>query len=178
MGRITKVLRLPWTQKGLLVESLILLAVARAAVLLLPFRWVVRVLGTQQAPSTAQPAELGDSDAGDEIMREGNIQRDLEAYRASQQATHVRQIGAMVSRIARHVPWTSKCLDQAIAAKIMLARRGIPGTVYFGVRNGDEGEFKAHAWLRSGNVVATGGRGHRQYIVINSFGENGEYNGK
>src|SRR5437016_2292412 len=99
MHMIKRVLHLPLAQKGLLLETLVLLALARLAVLLLPFRWVARVLGKQSSETPVQ------------------------ANRA--RAWHIRRISVMVFIASKNVPWTSKCLDQALAAKIMLARRGI-----------------------------------------------------
>jgi hypothetical protein len=83
----------------------------------------------------------------------------------------IRRVGAGVLKVSRNVPWTSKCLDQAIAAKVMLSRRGISATVYFGVRNDEQGELAAHAWLRSGAVYVTGGLNRRRYTVINTFAD-------
>src|SRR4051794_32034206 len=111
MHKIVRFWRLPRAEKGLLVETLVLLAVARMALKLLPFRWAARLLGKQetQAPVQESPAH----------------------------AQEVRRVRAMVRRASRHVPWTSECLERAMAGRIMLARRGISGTVYFGVRHGD-----------------------------------------
>jgi len=143
MDKVIKALRLPLAQKGLLLEALVLLAVARAAVLLLPFRWVARALGKEAAQTTEQddPATL----------------------RA------VCRIRAMVHAVSQNVPWTSKCLDQAIAARIMLRWRRIPATVYFGVKNDEQGQLAAHAWLRSGSVYVTGGALRHRFTVINTF---------
>src|SRR5262249_55254388 len=102
---VVKVLRLSWAQKGLLLETTAVLALGLVAGLWLPSRWVARVLGKQQAETPLQ--EQG-----------GNIQQ-------------IRRLCAMLHRVSSHVPWTTKCLDQAVAGKIMLARRGIPATVYF-----------------------------------------------
>jgi len=143
MDKVIKALRLPLTQKGLLLEALVLLAVARAAVLLLPFRWVARSLGKEAAQTPVQddPAQL----------------------------RQVCRIRAMVYSVSHSVPWTSKCLDQAIAARIMLKFRRIPATVYFGVKNDEQGQLAAHAWLRSGSVYVTGGRVRHEYAIINTF---------
>jgi hypothetical protein len=145
MDKLKKFLRLPLAEKGLLLEALVLLSLARLAVVLLPFRWVARSLGKEAAQT---PEE------------------DLPAH-----AWRIRRIGVMVHTVAHHVPWTSKCLDQAIAAKIMLARRGIPTTVYFGVRNDEKGRLAAHAWLRSGTRYVTGGASRSRFTIINSFAD-------
>jgi hypothetical protein len=140
---LRKVLNLPLAEKGLLLEALALLGLARMAVLLLPFRWVARLLGKQEAQTPVQ------EDAANVV--------------------HIRRIGTMVRKTSQNVPWTSKCLDQALAAKIMLARRGIATTVYFGVKNDANGRLEAHAWLRSGTLYVTGGSIRDRFTVINTF---------
>jgi hypothetical protein len=142
---IKRVLLLSLRDKGLLLEALVLLALARLAVVFLPFRWVARAFGKQAALTTeeADPTRIW----------------------------QIRRVGTCVTKTSRHVPWTSKCLDQALAAKIMLARRGISTTVYFGVMNDEQGELAAHAWLRSGSRYVTGGDIRDRYTVINTFAD-------
>ena len=60
----------------------------------------------------------------------------------------VRQrVGWAVQVAGRHTPWQSKCLVQAIAARLMLGRRGVAGTIYLGPAKDLDGQLKAHAWL-------------------------------
>ena len=56
---------------------------------------------------------------------------------------------------------------------MMLRRRGLPSTLYLGVaRDGEAGSgARAHAWLRSGHVVVTGGAGREQFTVVASFAD-------
>ncbi len=143
MPPIQTTLALHWTDKCLFVETLASLTVAKAAVVLLPFRWVARGFGKEQpaATWTFDPVNW------ERILR----------------------IRYMVNRVSKNVPWSSKCLDQVIAAKLMLARRDLPTTIYFGVRTSSDGELMAHAWLRSGAQFVTGFNTHRTYKVINTF---------
>src|SRR5881296_3679027 len=117
MRTLIAVLQLSAARKRLLLEAVLLLALARLAVLLLPFRWVAKVLGRQgaQTPRVPQPSHLGP----------------------------IRDVRATLRKVPPHVPWTSKCLDQAITGKLMLARRGIPATVYFGVKTSENGAIDA-----------------------------------
>jgi hypothetical protein len=64
-------------------------------------------------------------------------------------------------------------LVQALAAKIMLTRRGICSTLYLGAAKAGEG-LAAHAWLRSGSVIVTGGPGRERFTVISTFADRGE----
>jgi hypothetical protein len=78
--------------------------------------------------------------------------------------------GWAVTRAARHVPFSAVCLPQAMAARIMLKRRGVDSVLHFGARIGQDkiGQDKpidAHAWLDAAGVEVTG------YPVANTFAE-------
>jgi hypothetical protein len=68
------------------------------------------------------------------------------------------RIGWAVRTASRYTLWTSGCLPQAIAAKQMLRRRGLPSTVYFGMARTPNGTLRAHAWVRAGATPVVGGR--------------------
>jgi hypothetical protein len=75
-----------------------------------------------------------------------------------------------IDAAARRTPWRSKCLEQAIAGKWMLRRRGIASTMYLGVVHNP---FEAHAWLRVGRMNVTGGSRVDRYAVVATFAEAG-----
>ena len=114
-------------------------------VLVLPFRWLAKSLGRymKDDQTPPQPSDL----------------------------KLARMIGGAVRSAADYTPWGSVCLPQAVAAKWMLQRRQIPGTVYLGVMKDETKPEKlaAHAWLRSGPAILTGAKGHRQYTVVSTF---------
>jgi hypothetical protein len=130
-------------RRRLLWEALAALATARMAMACLPFRRVAAWLGTPgtQSPLTATAAEI-------DIAKE---------------------IGWAVSVIAPRVPWDGRCLAQALAASAMLRRRSLEGTVSFGVCEGESSTFDAHAWLRLGSCVVTGGPGHERFKAFTTF---------
>ena len=133
-------------RKRLLVEALIALAIARVAMTLLPFRRIAAWLGTPGV-------ETATSASADEI--------------------HIAQeIGWAVGALGRRVPWDGRCMAQALAACGMLRRRGLEGTVSFGARtSGSLGTagFEAHAWLRLGPCIVTGGPAHLSFKSFTSF---------
>ena len=51
----------------------------------------------------------------------------------------------------------------------MLRRRGVDGTVSFGVCEGTSAGFEAHAWLRVGPLMVTGGAGHERFNAFTTF---------
>lgn len=69
----------------------------------------------------------------------------------------VIRIAYAVDWVCSRVPWESMCMVRALTAAKMLGRRGYPFTLYMGlVRDGD-GKMLAHAWLRVGRLIVTGG---------------------
>jgi len=82
-----------------------------------------------------------------------------------------RMIGWAVRSGANYTPWESVCLPQAVAAKWMIKRRGISGTLYLGVMKDETKPDKlaAHAWVRCGQFILTGAKGHLQYTVVSTF---------
>ncbi len=86
-----------------------------------------------------------------------------------------RDIGNMlyvidkVARVAKRVPWQSKCLVQAMVAQRLLRDYNIKSTLYLGVsRDEESGKMIAHAWVRCGSVYICGGKGEG-YAVVAKF---------
>lgn len=144
MQRLRKLLRLPVADGCLLVEATIFAALARIAILTLPFRWIAPWLGRH----TESAGESGET-VGDDLVRQ--------------------RVGWAVQVVSRHTPWQSKCLVQSIVARLMLGRRGVAGTIYLGLAKDPDGQLIAHAWLRSGAMIVTGRRGMLQFTVLSSF---------
>ena len=78
-------------------------------------------------------------------------------------------VATVADRVCRHMPWKSECLVRALVARRMLLKRSFASTLYMGVRM-ENGELKAHAWLRCGDLYVTGGTG-AGYTVTGMFGE-------
>jgi hypothetical protein len=115
----------------LLAEALVALAAARLAMLLLPFRRIAAWIGVTGSETPVEEA--------------------------AEQIARAREIGWAVAALGKRVPWDGRCLAQALAALGMLRRRGMEGTISFGARSGNSGSFEAHAWLRFGSLLVTGG---------------------
>jgi len=111
-------------------EAALCLTLATLAQRLAPFRYLALTLGQSQRelPDTHPP-------------RAANLS--LRVARGLQSA-------------AGRLPWHTTCLERAVAAKWMLRRRRVPSTLYLGVRRSGPGLI-AHAWLRSGPAIITGG---------------------
>jgi hypothetical protein len=80
-----------------------------------------------------------------------------------------------VSRAARKTPFKTVCIEQTIAASLMLRRRRIATTAYIGVLRDPKHRaratetFNAHAWLQAGNDVVVGGPDVATYVPLVRF---------
>ena len=69
----------------------------------------------------------------------------------------VERVSWALAAAAARVPWRSDCLLTAMAADRWLRRHGLTPTFYLGVARPAGDRFEAHAWLRCGDVIVTGG---------------------
>jgi hypothetical protein len=82
----------------------------------------------------------------------------------------LKKINISILRGAHYSPWRAKCFEQALAAKMMLKRRGFKSIIYFGVyKNTDTNKLLAHAWLKSNSLVITGDGKLDNYTIVSSF---------
>ncbi len=133
-------------RRMLLAEAVAGLLVARFALIFLPFPRLARYLGTFVPPSDPRVAQAGNDAAMD-------------------QSELAEEIGWAVTRAARYVPFNAVCLPQAMAARVMLKRRGVKSVMHFGAARGKDKPLNAHAWLDAAGVEVTG------YPVAENFAE-------
>lgn len=81
-----------------------------------------------------------------------------------------RRVGWAVSAVGRHSPIPFVCFPQALAARAMLRRRGIPATLHYGVAM-DEGKVRAHVWLSAIGVEVVGYVNKSDFKLIATFPE-------
>ncbi len=146
MSKAQKLTALPRERKLILVEAMLYLFIARLIALVPLARWS-QYLGELQG----QTPEIDD-----------DPQRMAQIYR----------IRWGIAAMSHHVPWRADCLPQAIAARLMLGRRGIANTLYLGVaktKHEDQIELEAHAWLRSGRIIVTGAELAHRFRIISTF---------
>jgi len=134
--------------RSLLAEAVVCLLVARLALIFIPFPRLARHLGTFVPPTSARASQM-QTEATAEQMR------------------LAEEIGWAVTRAARYVPFKAVCLPQAMAARVMLKRRGVASVMHFGAAKGVDKPLDAHAWLDAAGVEVTG------YPVAKNFAEIG-----
>jgi hypothetical protein len=141
---------MPWSERALAVEAIVMLAAARIFVLTARERELVSRIGGKAAAAAAGPEEAG-IPAGSRKESQG------------------ARIGAMLERAARYTWWRSMCLEKALAGRWMLRRRGIPSTMYVGMAKRG-GAFIAHAWLVGEGRTVTGATAEN-YATLAAFRE-------
>jgi hypothetical protein len=130
MRRLRRFLALPAPERGLLLRAAILLALIRLGLWLLPFRTLRRLLARlAQVPARGRGS--------------GSIPPE--------------RIVWAVSVASRIVPGTGTCLVRALAAQVLLVRRGHPSRLRLGVARNEKGRLEAHAWLESQGTIVIGG---------------------
>ena len=82
----------------------------------------------------------------------------------------IQHVELAIRRASRYTFHQSKCYDQALTGKLMLQRRGLSSTLYFGLAKDSTNLLKAHAWVRCGNRIITGRVVAEGYTVIVCFG--------
>jgi hypothetical protein len=135
---IARLARLTPEQRGLLAEAVAALAGSSVAVAVVPFRRVMRLV--------RRPG-------GDDHVDE---------------AAAVLAVRWAVTVAARRVPWRAKCLEQALAANWMLARRGVGATVFYGINRASKG-LQAHAWVRTATHEVIGCENAAEFTELARF---------
>ena len=80
-------------------------------------------------------------------------------------AVLVARVAFVVPRVANRLPWRSDCLPQALAAQNWLRSKGVSTRLEIGVERPGGGALGAHAWLRHGKTIVTGGAIDRYDLI-------------
>lgn len=129
MRRIRRFLHLSMAQRSLLGQSMLLLGVIRLGLWLLPFR-TLKHLVARAVQESPEPREA-EQDSLDGVV--------------------------WAIRTGSHYVPEATCLTQALAAQVLLSRRGHPVHFRLGVARSETGEFQAHAWVECQERVVIGG---------------------
>lgn len=79
----------------------------------------------------------------------------------------ISRVQLAVARVHRYVPWNTECYTQALTAKYLLQKRGIPSLLTIGFKKDESGEVQGHAWLTINEWVVTGMRHDLNSYVVN-----------
>ncbi|MBP2645634.1 MAG: hypothetical protein H6Q75_1074 [Firmicutes bacterium] len=137
-----KFLRLPLKKKWFLLCIFILLGMVRLCILVVPFRFISLLL---KKPMPIKSNQVMDTSSYLELTRWS------------------------LACISPYTPWESKCLVQAITAKLLLRLKGVPSILCLGVARDEHNKLMAHAWLCSGKTIVTGGEGYPRFTVVSKY---------
>lgn len=127
-------------------RSYVLLVLMRGVITVMPLRQIARHLGEPMSETSV------DGPTRDQLR-------------------FARRVGWTIRRIARWTPTNSNCYPQALTARYLLQRRGIPSTVYYGAAFGDDEGLETHVWVRTGSLIVTGAPVHQRFAVVSSFAD-------
>lgn len=74
----------------------------------------------------------------------------------------------------RRLPWPAMCFPQGLTAQIMLRRRGLDSTLYFGAAPNTKDGLAAHVWVKLGETDIIGCEAAPGYAVLAKFPSRGK----
>lgn len=127
---------------ALLVEAFLTLAIGSVAIRALPFRLVGKLAsGPVNAP-----------------------QPEIDARRVL-----IQRVRWAIDACARRATWRAVCFQRALAAQLMLRRRGLNSTLFYGARSDSALGVDAHVWVRDGQIDVVGCEETERYAVLATF---------
>lgn len=115
----------------------------RMLILFIPFKHIARIMGVE---SQETPYILDDTKS-----------KGIESIRWS------------VITASRYTPWQSLCMVQALTAQLLLRLIRVQSTIYLGLAKDEANQLIAHAWLRCGDQIITGGNVMDEFKMITCF---------
>ncbi len=151
MSKLGNLARRSSTERALLVESVVRLAVLRV---------LLALIGTDRRTALFGPAVTpAAGSASLATMTLTDLQR-----------SQAKAVAWSIARAEAALPFTVNCLPQALIGRRMLRNRGIASVMFFGVeRDKDVARADTHAWLMAGDVPITGHRLMAQYEPFAAF---------
>ena len=141
LRKIRRFISLPFYNKVLFLEAYIMLGWARI-LKMMPFSRIAPTLGVHMEETDLNQMENKDM---------------------------LKRVSEAIHIMSQYAFWESECLVKAIAGMKMLQRRQIESTLYLGTAKDENGQFIAHAWLRSGSFYISGKEGMERFLVVATF---------
>jgi hypothetical protein len=139
MSFVARLAQLSWKDRLLLSEAMLSLAIASLLISLLSFSRVARFATSGRRAGDAASVSLA------------------------------LRISWALNACANRVPWQAVCFQRALAAHMMLRRRGCAAALNYGIRRDDDGELAAHVWARSGDMDVIGCENAADFQLVKSF---------
>lgn len=134
---------LSWREARLLIESMLLVVMAAPAIRVIPFRHVGRLASRKLRRTVASTADR------DEI---------------------IRQVRWAVMAAAKRSPLRAMCIEQGLTAQLMLRRRGVDSTMFYGVAPATQDKpLSAHVWVGCGELDVLGTELASSFALLATF---------
>ncbi len=104
-----------------------------------------------------------------DIMNRSPFKGDTDRQPEFRRRKIIQFVSSAIQTIAKYTPWRNVCYHQALQAKLLLNRRGIPTKVYIGFKKNDRGAIEGHAWTKYQDKIITGFCNTDEYIVLSEF---------
>jgi hypothetical protein len=137
-----KIRHMRWRDRFLYAEALVYLSWISPAIRLVPFRVIGRMASRPVRGREPEPGE-----------------RRILIYR----------IRRAIAGCAKRVPWECVCFQQGLAAHLMLRRRGVASTLYYGAANDSVKGLNAHVWVRAGDIDVIGTENASEFAILARF---------
>ena len=134
---------MPRKEKWLFAEAVFTSAYVKITLLFLPFKKVAGWLGVSKKASA------------DPFSNDGLV--------------FAKKIRSAIKICDKYTPWPTECYTRSLTAKIMLKRRQLDSTLYFGFCRDEMGKLKGHAWLQCSGIIVTGLCDFSKYEIHSSF---------
>jgi Transglutaminase-like superfamily len=125
----------------LVIEAMLALMIASFLIKFLPFSSVAKIAAGRGIESTPAPSN------------------------------EAQLIARAINVCATRVPWHAMCIQQGLAALLMLRRRGFMATLFYGAAHTSAAALVAHVWVRSADVDVVGCETANNYGLLATFPE-------
>ena len=129
--------------KKLFFKAVLISVVVKITLVFLPFKIVLKWLGKLNEESAAE-AHPDSSEIRTELKR-------------------------ALAMCEKYTFWKTECYTVAITGKLILKGYNLPSTLYIGFNKNEGRVYKGHAWLRSYDMILTGGNSINQFKVQSFF---------
>jgi len=138
----TKMRRFTPSENFALAEAMVLVVLAAPLVRFTPFRYIGRIASLPIRRAVTDPAR---------------------------QDVLIERVAWAVSRAAKRSKLRAVCIERGITAQIMLRRRGIDSTLYFGAAPNTPTGLGAHVWVVANDLDVCGGEVAKDYATLAAF---------
>jgi len=142
-GIYKKYKKLNKVEKSLIRKTFFWLLASYFLVRIIPFNWFNHILGVFKKDSSY---ELNTA-----------------------QKEKVSQLSISIKRLKKVLPWKTKCFEETIAAKKILEHYHISSTLFLGVKKDSQNKLMAHSWLKVGNNIYFGQKGHKKFSIVGFY---------